>query len=215
MSASERVAPKARVPRDAAVVFDIGGVLMNWDPRRLFRTVFADEARMDWFLANVCTGEWNAHQDAGRPLAEATAERVARFPDWANEIRVYYGRWLEMIGGPVPGTAAIVEQLARQGTRLFALSNFSAETFAQVRGAYPELERFERIFLSAHHGVVKPGRRFFEIALDEIGLPPPSLVFIDDSEPNVVTARSLGMHGIVFRSAAELRGELAALGVLH
>ena len=190
-------------------------MLIDWDPRRVFRTLFADQARMDWFLANVCTGEWNTLQDAGRPLAEATAERVALFPDWANEIRAYYGRWIEMIGGPVPGTAAIVEQLALQGTRLFALSNFSAETFAQVRGDYPELDRFERIFLSAHHGVVKPGRRFFEIALGEIGLPPQSLIFIDDREPNIVTARSLGMHGIVFRSAADLHRELTALGVLH
>jgi 2-haloacid dehalogenase len=198
----------------AAVVFDIGGVLMDWDPKHLFRKMFSDPSRMDWFLANVCTAEWNAHQDAGRTLADATAERARQFPEWEEEIRAYYGRWIEMIGGPVPGTAAIVEELSDKGFQLFALSNFSAETFAQVRGDYPVLDRFERIFLSAHYGCVKPDRRFFDIAIREIALPAETLVFIDDSVPNVATARSLGMHGIEFHSATDLRRDLQALGLL-
>ncbi|MBM3507481.1 MAG: HAD-IA family hydrolase [Alphaproteobacteria bacterium] len=182
----------------AAVVFDIGGVLINWDPRHLYKKLIADEAQREWFLANVCNSAWNARPDAGCSFEEATAERIAAFPAWEPHIRAYHRRWIEMIGGPIPGTAAVVRRLVERHVRLFAISNFHAETFALIRGDYAELALFERIFLSGQHGCVKPDRRIFDIALAGIGIPARQLVFIDDSAPNVATAESLGMAGVGF-----------------
>lgn len=199
-----------------AVVFDLGGVLIDWDPRRLYRALFdGDEDKVTWFLDSICTAEWNDRQDAGRSLAEATAERTRLFPDWREAIAAYYGRWIEMIVGRVPGTSAILERLKAQGTRVFALSNWSAETFPRVRDDYPELRLFERTFLSGEHRVTKPDPRFFQIALSAIELPASRIAFIDDKPVNVLAAQKLGMHGLHFTGAAALEVELSRLGVLR
>ncbi len=199
-----------------AVVFDLGGVLIDWDPRRLYRTVFdGDEDKVTWFLESVCTAEWNDLQDAGRSLADATAERTQLFPEWRDAIAAYYGRWIEMIVGRIPGTATILRRLKEQGIRVFALSNWSAETFPWVRDDYPELHLFERTFLSGDHGVTKPDLRFYRIALDGIGGPAERMVFIDDKQVNVAAAQQAGMLGIRFTDAPALEVELRRLGLLR
>jgi len=185
------------------VVFDLGGVVVDWNPRHLYRKVFADEAAMERFLAEVCTGAWNGLQDAGRTLAEATAERVAAFPAFETEIRAYYGRWREMVAGRVPGA----------GYKLYALSNWSAETFPLVEDDFEEFALFEDILLSGCFGLAKPDRRFFDAALARIGTPAERLVFTDDNADNAAAGAQIGMKGIAFRDASQLERDLRALDV--
>jgi 2-haloacid dehalogenase len=196
-----------------AVVFDLGGVVIDWDPRFLYRKVFdGDEAKMEMFLAQICPPDWNERQDGGRSLAAATEERVAAHPEGEREIRAFYDRWIEMIGGPIPGTADIMRELAALGVRLFALSNWSAETFPLVRDRFPELGLFEKIIISGAHRCAKPDERFYRIALDEFGLPAAGLLFIDDSQRNILAAERLGFRSLVFTSAKVLRADLRAMG---
>jgi 2-haloacid dehalogenase len=196
-----------------AVVFDLGAVVIDWDPKLLYRKLFAgDEAKMETFLSQICNTEWNEKQDAGRPLAAATAERVAAHPEWEREIRAFYGRWAEMVGGPIPGTADIIRELKALGVQLFALSNWSAETFPLVRGRFAELGLFEKIIISGEHGCTKPDERFYRIALEKIGRPASSLLFIDDNKRNILAAERLGFVTLVFTGAKQLRSDLRAMG---
>ena len=196
-----------------AVIFDLGGVAIDWEPRLLYRKIFGgDEAKVEMFLTQICPPEWNERQDGGRPLSAATAERVAAHPQWEREIRAFYDRWIEMVGGPIPGTADIMGELAALGVRLFALSNWSAETFPLVRHRFAELDLFEKIVISGEHGCAKPDERFYRIALDEIGLPAANLLFIDDNLRNIRAAERLGFQSLVFTSAEKLRGDLRAMG---
>jgi 2-haloacid dehalogenase len=201
------------IPDIQAVVFDLGAVVIDWDPRHLYRKVFdGDEAKVEMFLAQICPSDWNERQDAGRSLAVATEERVAAYPEWEREIRAFYGRWIEMVGGPIPGTADILRELAALGVRLFALSNWSAETFPLVRHRFPELDLFEKIVISGEHNCAKPDERFYRLALEEFALPASSLLFIDDSKRNILAAERLGFVTLLFKSAKELRGDLKAMG---
>ncbi|MGC9955122.1 MAG: HAD family phosphatase [Rhizomicrobium sp.] len=196
-----------------AVIFDLGGVVIEWDPAHLYRKIFdGDQAKVDMFLSEICPQEWNERQDAGRPLALATEERVAEFPEWEREIRAFYGRWPEMISGPIPGTADVMRELKALSVRLFALSNWSAETFPLVQGRFPELDLFEKIFLSGLHGCAKPDERLYRIALDEIGMPIENLLFVDDNQKNILAAERLGLRSLFFRSAKALRDDLRAMG---
>ena len=196
-----------------AVVFDLGGVVIDWDPKLLYRKVFdGDEAKMEMFLKQICPPDWNERQDGGRSLAAATEERLAAHPEWEREIRAFYGRWIEMIGGPIPGTADIMRELATLGVRLFALSNWSAETFPLVRHRFAELDLFEKIVISGEHGCAKPDERYYRIALDKFGLPASSLLFVDDNLRNIRAAERLGFVSLVFKSAEQLRGGLRAMG---
>ena len=195
------------------VIFDLGGVLVDWDPMHLYRKVFADEAQAAEFLANICTPDWNEEQDAGRALDEATAERVTLFPESEAEIRAFYGRWIEMIGGLVPGTGDVMRELKAAGLRLFALSNWNSETFARVRGTFPEFDLFEDIVVSGDHRCIKPEERFYRIALERIDLPPQSMVFVDDNPRNLRGAEAVGLRALLFTDAGNLRRDLRALGV--
>ena len=196
-----------------AVIFDLGAVVIDWDPRILYRKIFdGDEAKVEMFLAQICPSDWNERQDAGRSLAVATEERVAAYPESEREIRAFYGRWIEMGGGPIPGTADILRELAALGVRLFALSNWSAETFPLVRHRFPELDLFEKIVISGEHNCAKPDERFYRLALEEFALPASSLLFIDDSKRNILAAERLGFVTLLFKSAKELRGDLKAMG---
>ena len=198
----------------AGVVFDLGGVLIDWDPMYLYREVFGgDESRAREFLTQVCTQEWNEMQDAGRTLEDATSERIALFPQWEPQIRAYYGRWIEMVRGRIPGTAAVLRELKALNLRLFALSNWSRETFPLVRHRFEELDLFEEIFLSGHFGCAKPDERFYRAALVRIGLEADRLVFIDDNLRNLDAAGRLGFRTLAFTDAAKLRRDLRALDV--
>ena len=196
-----------------AVVFDLGGVLLDWDPRHLYRKLFADEASMESFLANICTPAWNERQDGGRPFDEAVAELAPKHPDKLHLIHAWRERFSEMIPGALDGTVDVLRELKSRGVPVYALSNWSAETFPSQRPRFPFLAWFDGIVLSGAEGCMKPDERIFRILLDRYELAVDETVFIDDNPKNARAASALGMHGIHFRSAEQLRAELAGLGL--
>ena len=199
----------------SAVVFDIGGVLIDWDPRHLYRKVFAgDEGAMEAFLATVCTPEWNARQDAGRPWAEAIASRVREFHAERDHIVAFHERWPEMLGGPIEGTVAILGELRARGMPVYALSNWSAETFPVARARYPFLGLFDGIVISVEERLAKPDLRLFRVLFERYRLDPRSTIFVDDIGPNIAAAAEMGMLTLRFTGPAALRADLRALGLL-
>lgn len=199
-------------PQFDTIIFDLGGVLIDWNPRYVYRQIFDSEEKIDWFLSEITYYEWNVRQDAGRPLAEATEELVAKFPEWEAEIRAYYGRWEEMLGGPIEGTVDILRQLKEAGThRLLALTNWSAETFPVALERYDFLAWFEGIVVSGTEKLVKPDSRLYQILLDRYQVDPKRSIFLDDSLPNVKGAEDLGIRGIHFSSPAQLKIDLDRL----
>lgn len=199
------------------VIFDLGGVLIDWNPRYLYRQLFEDEAAMEQFLAEVCTSEWNLGLDAGRPFAEAVAELSLQHPGHRTMIEAYHHRWIEMVAGPILPTVAILEELAAREVPLYALTNWSAETFRLVRGTEPYafLELFKTIFVSGELRMVKPHAAFFRHALAEIGEPAERCLFIDDVAKNIDGAAAVGMQVHRFQDAAHLRSDLAGRGLLE
>ena len=199
------------------VVFDLGGVLIDWNPRHVFRSMFDDEESMERFLTEVCSSEWNARQDAGRPWAEAVQVLVAEHPDFEEHIRAYYDRWRDMLGGPIAETVDVLADLRRTSLRLFALSNWSSETFVVAR-AMPEysfLDWFDGIVISGDVGIVKPDPAIFRHLLERYDLEPSRTLFIDDVAANIDTAKALGLRTVRFESGAALRAELRARGLLN
>jgi 2-haloacid dehalogenase len=198
----------------SVVVFDLGGVLIDWDPRHLYRKLIEDEAEMERFLAEICSPEWNGRQDAGRSFAEAVAELVALHPGQRLLIEAYHLRWPEMVAGAFDDTVAIVEELKAGGHELHALTNWSAETFALTRPRFAFLDWFETILVSAEEGLVKPDAAIFHLLLERIGRPAEACLFIDDSRKNVDAAAALGFDAIHFQSADALRRELVDRALL-
>jgi 2-haloacid dehalogenase len=200
--------------RVSAVVFDLGGVLIDWDPRYLYRSLFdGDEAAMDRFLATVCTPEWNRGQDAGRPWSEAIATLVAEHPEHADLIHAFWDRWPETLGDAIAPTVDVLADLHAARVPLYALSNWSAETFPIARPRYPFLDWFDGIVISGDVGAAKPDRRIYDALIERHDLDPASLAFVDDVPANVAAAEQLGMLGLTFTSATALRRNLAALGL--
>jgi 2-haloacid dehalogenase len=197
-----------------AVVFDLGGVLIDWDPRYLYRKLLADEEAVEEFLATVCTPEWNAELDRGRPFAEGVAELVERHPAQAAAITAYHERWPEMLGGEVPGAVAVLADLRAAGVPLYALTNWSAETFAITRGRFAFLEWFDGVVLSGQERVIKPDPRIFRLLADRFGLDPETTFYVDDSEANVAAARALGFDAVRFTGPERLRRDLEARRLL-
>ena len=200
--------------RPTTVVFDLGGVLIDWDPRHLYRQLFDDPDEMEAFLAEVTTAEWNAHQDAGRPWAEAIEILVAEHPERRELIEAFHRRWPEMLAGEIPGTVDVLTALRATGIRLVALTNWSAETFPVARERFDFLAWFEGIVVSGEVGVNKPDPRIFEHLLERFGIEPAEALFIDDSPANIDTATALGFRAIRFTDAAALRRELIRLELL-
>jgi 2-haloacid dehalogenase len=199
----------------SAVIFDLGGVLIDWNPRYLYRTLFdGDDEAMERFLAEVTSPAWNAEQDAGRTWREAVETLVAIHPDHRDLIAAYDERWEETLGGPIEGTVEILAELRRAGVRLAALSNWSAEKFPLARPRYPFLEWFETIVISGEIGVSKPDPRIFRHLLEVTGLAAERCVFVDDSAANVRAAADLGMTAIRFEDPESLRADLGDLGLL-
>jgi 2-haloacid dehalogenase len=197
------------------VVFDIGNVLVGWDPLALYRKVFGgDEAMARWFLANICTPEWNLEQDRGRSFAEAVAALSRQHPEWREEIAAYDLRWHETITGPIEGTVAILEELDQAGVPLYAITNFNDAKYAETRERFAFLGKFRDVVVSATERVIKPDPEIFAILCRRNGLKAGDCIFIDDSANNVNGARAAGMHGLHFRDAETLRAELRALGRL-
>lgn len=196
------------------VIFDLGGVLIDWNPRYLYRQLFDDEQGMERFLTEVCDSSWNEQQDAGRSWDEAVRLRSAEFPEHAALIAAFRTRWDEMLRGPLHDTLAIVHELRARGLRLYALTNWSQETFSLAFERYAFLQVFEGIVVSGAERLIKPDPAIFHVLLKRYGVEPDRAVFIDDAPRNVAAAAKLGMHALHFRDAAVLRAELAALGLL-
>jgi 2-haloacid dehalogenase len=205
-------APGAATP--TAVVFDLGGVLIDWNPRYLYRKLFDDEAAMEAFLADVVSPEWNGQQDSGRTWAEAVEVLAREHPEQRDLIAAYWHRWQETLGDAIAPTVQILEELRGTGVRLYALSNWSAETFPVARPRYPFLESFDGIVISGEEKVAKPDPRIFRHLLERYGLEPAATVFIDDSEANVRAAAAQGLIALRFEDAAMLRRDLVRLGLL-
>ena len=197
-----------------AAVFDLGGVLIDWDPRYLYRKLLADEAAVEEFLATVCTPEWNAEQDRGRPFAEGVAELVERHPVHAAAITAYHERWTEMLGGDIAGTVELLAELREAGVPLYALTNWSAETFGIARERYRFLEWFDGVLVSGEERMIKPDPAIFRLLLDRFGLDPGAAFYVDDSPANVAAAGELGFDAVRFTGPEQLRRDLEARGLL-
>ena len=197
------------------VIFDLGGVLLDWNPRHLYRTLFAgDEAAMEQFLATVCNSEWNRQQDAGRLVAEGCALLKTAHPDKADLIDAYYARHLDMIPNAIEGTVAILAELRERGTKLYFLSNYSAETYKLALTRFEFLSWFADGIVSGEHGVIKPDPAIYKLAIERFAIDPARAIFIDDMAINAAAARPFGIHGIHFTSPDALRQELVELGLL-
>jgi 2-haloacid dehalogenase len=197
-----------------AVVFDLGGVLLDWDPRHLYRRLFDNEAEMEQFLAEVTTPAWNAAQDAGRPWSEAIEQLAREHPDERERIEAYRLRWTEMLAGEIPGSTEVLAEVRSAGVPVFALSNWSAETFPLAVERFAFLGWFDGIVISGNVGAAKPDRRIFDHLVARYGIAPAASVYVDDMPANVAAAAALGFHALQFRDAGSLREDLVQLGVL-
>ena len=200
--------------RGPAIVFDLGGVLIDWNPRHLYRKLIEDEDTMEWFLAEVCHSGWNEEQDRGRSFAAAIEEAAARHPEHRPLIEAYFERWGEMMAGEIDGAVAILEELRNAGCELHALTNWSAETFPHARERFAFLDWFETILVSADVGLIKPDPAIFQLLLERIGRTPAECIYIDDNPKNVASAAVLGFDALAFHSAGQLRDALDQRGLL-
>jgi len=203
------------MPKLNTVIFDLGGVLIDWNPRYLYRKIFSTEDEVTWFLENVCTAEWNEKQDAGRSFEEATKELLGRHPKHADAICAWYDRWQETVGGPIQQTVDILQTIRdRKQHRLYALTNWSAETFPWAKNNFDFLHWFEGILVSGEEKLIKPQPEFYQLLLERYRIKAGSAVFIDDNIKNVEGARAVGIDSIHFRDASGLSDELRSRGIL-
>ncbi len=197
------------------VVFDLGGVLIDWNPRYLYRKIFNTEEEIDWFMTNVCTPEWNDQQDAGRSFADATEELLKKHPNHEIPIRAWYGRFPETISGAIQPTVDVLSQIRqKKAHRLYALTNWSAESFPWAKDNFEFLHWFEGIVVSGQEKTRKPFADFYHILLNRYNIDPARAVFIDDNVKNIKGANEVGLNTIHFTSAQELEKDLKKIGVL-
>ena len=200
-------------PDIGAVVFDLGGVLLEWNLRHLYRNLFPDEAAVTAFLEETGLPAMNVEFDGGRAFADGIGALARRFPHRADALLAFDERWIETLPGEIPGSVALLEALDAGGVPLFALTNFSAEKFPLARLLFPFLQRFRHVVVSGEVGLVKPDPRIFDVLMRWTGEPAHRTVYIDDSRPNVEAATRLGFRALHFTAAARLRAELAGLGL--
>ena len=197
------------------VIFDLGGVLIDWNPKYLYRTIFEDEKKMNDFFTDVCTSDWNEEQDGGRSLKDATDELVARFPNQANNIKAYYDRWEEMLRGPIDGTVEVLKELKESNdTKLYALTNWSAETFPIALERFDFLHWFHGRLVSGEEKMRKPFREIYELLLTKFSINPATAIYIDDNQRNLTAPAELGIETIHFVSPEQLREDLKKHGIL-
>ncbi|MBL4876450.1 MAG: HAD family phosphatase [Cohaesibacteraceae bacterium] len=194
------------------IVFDIGNVLLNWDPRHVYRNVFESEEKMEWFLTDVCSSSWNEEQDRGRSWADAEAEAISRHPEQENNIKLFRARWSEMIPTAIEGTVSLKSRLINADILQYAITNFATDTWKEAQELYPFLTEFEGIVVSGDEKLLKPDPAIYKILFDRYGVDPSSAVFIDDKMDNVEAAKKTGMTGIHFQTPQQLERDLKALG---
>jgi 2-haloacid dehalogenase len=198
-----------------AIIFDLGNVLIDWNPSYVFDPMFDDSEKKAHFFKHICTPDWNEEQDAGRPIQQATEELVAKHPEWKEYIEAFYEKWTDMLGGPIHQTVDIFRELKDRGRyKLYALTNWSAELFPIALERYEFLHWFDGRVVSGEEKMRKPFPKFYQVLLDRYGLQPEETLFIDDSLRNVKAAEELGIPSIHFQSPEQLRTELVKLDVL-
>ena len=195
------------------VVFDVGNVLIPWEPRRLFRKLLPDDAAVERFLDEVNFNDWNAQHDAGQPFAHGIARYGSAYPHYRHLFEAYFERWEESIGEPIGGSVSLARQLRAAGYRTLLLTNFSSETFPRAVALNPFLNEFDGGLVSGEERLMKPDPAIYRRLCERYGVDPAKAVFIDDSLPNVDGARRIGMHALHFSSLDRLLGDLQALGV--
>jgi 2-haloacid dehalogenase/putative hydrolase of the HAD superfamily len=202
----------ARPPR--ALLWDVGNVIVRWNPRTLYAKIFKEPADLDRFLSHVCTLDWHAATDRGVTFADNIAVLSAQHPDHAETIAAWWDRWFEMFSGTIPETESIIEDLAARGVPQFGLTNMSSETWPGVKAMSPAFRHFRDAIVSAEERVIKPEPRIYEIVLERTGLEPADLLFVDDSAANIAAAQALGFHTHHFTDPAALRPAVERLGLL-
>ncbi len=200
-------------PIPTTVVFDVGNVLLRWDPRNLYRRIFEDEERMEWFLANVCTSEWNVEQDRGRDWDEAVALLLERHPEHESPIRAFHERWHETVSGVFEENVALLQRLREAGVPTYCITNFSSAKFREAQERYPFLASFDGVIVSGDERLLKPDPAIYRLLLSRYGLIAEDCLFIDDSLANVEGARSVGMQAIHYREPMDLAAELRRHGI--
>ena len=197
-----------------AVVFDIGGVLLDWNPRYLYRQLFEDEEEMERFLTEICTLEWHEAHDRGKPFDVSCAELAAQHPEYAEQIRAWGQRSEEMVAGPLEGTVEILRRLKADGLLCYALTNMETETFPLRVERFPFMSWFDGVVVSAFEGVIKPDPEIFRRLIERFNLKREATLFVDDSQRNVDAARQFGIQAVLFRSPREFEQLLSELGLL-
>ena len=200
-------------PTPTTVVFDVGNVLLRWDPRFLYRRIFDDEERMEWFLAHVCTSAWNVEQDRGRDWDEAVALLVERHPEHEMPIRAFHERWHETVSGPIEENVAVLERLREAGVPTYCITNFSGAKFREAQQRFPFLARFDGAIVSGDERLLKPDPAIYRLLLTRYGLEAQECLFIDDSTANVEGARSVGMQALHYVEPMDLAAELTGRGI--
>lgn len=193
------------------IIFDFGGVLLDWNPRYLYKPYFNDDEEMEHFLADICNGEWNIKQDAGRPFAEAVKELQAKFPEYAEAIQMYDDDWEKMLKCELPGSIDLLKELKSMGYGIYGLTNWSAEKIGYAFANYSFFSLFDGIVVSGVEKVVKPDRKIYEILLERYSLKPGECVFIDDNQDNVDMAKVLGINAIRFDNIGNVKEHLETL----
>ncbi len=199
------------------IIFDLGGVLIDWNPLYVFNNLISDDERRAYFFENVCTSHWNEQQDAGTLIALATEERITLFPEWEHEIRAYYGRWVEMLGEPLLGTVEILKKLTESPDyKVYALTNWSAETFpiAKSLPRFEFLHWFAGTLVSGEEMMIKPQPEIFELILNRYNIDRTKAIFIDDNPKNVIASNAIGLEAIHFQSSEQLAEELKKWAVI-
>lgn len=191
------------------IIFDFGGVLVDWNPHHLYDTYFGDKDSADWFLSNICTMDWNMQMDAGKPFEQGVAEKIAQYPQWEKEIRLYWERWIDMMGDTIPNMYDWILQLKQQGYAIYGLTNWSTETFIQVKDKYSIFQLMDGIVMSGEERVTKPDAKIYHILLNRYQLSPEECVFFDDNLNNVIAAQNIGIHAVQFQSTEQAKRELS------
>ena len=193
------------------IIFDFGAVLVDWNPHRLLDKYFGSKEKADWFIENVCTSEWNAQMDEGKPFAVGIAELSAKYPEWSKEIQLYYDRWIDMMGDEIPGMQDLMRELKSKGYKMYGITNWSAETFCLVRHKYAVFDLLDGMVVSGDEHLLKPDPRIFQLLIDRYDLNTKECLFIDDNQTNVDGAIKFGIPAIKFENAETLRKQLTAI----
>ncbi len=197
------------------IIFDLGNVLIDWNPDYVFDKIFEDKEKKKFFFENVCTMEWNEMQDEGRSIAEATNELVEKHPEWKEHIDAYYGKWIDMLGGPIEESVAIFKRLKDTGKyKFYALTNWSAELFPHALERYEFLHWFDGRVVSGEEKMRKPYPQFYKVLLDRYNVMPEDALFIDDNFRNIQAAEAMGIKSIHFQSPEQFKNELQKLDMI-